>query len=101
MYRIMLACAQGVSTSLLVTKMEQAAAKRGIDAQIWAVDYASVADRLGEFDVLLLGPQVSYAFDEIKEQVGDAAPCALIRQLDYGRCNGDAVLSFALEQLGE
>lgn len=100
MYRIMLACAQGVSTSLLVTKMQKAARDQGIDAEIWAVDYSSVPDRIGTFDVLLLGPQVSYAFDEVKEQVGDAAPVALIKQMDYGRCNGPAVLAYALELLG-
>lgn len=97
MKRIMLACAQGVSTSLLVTKMKKAAREKGIEAEIWAVDYSSVGDRIGTFDVLLLGPQISYALDEIKEAVNGAAPVALIRQLDYGRCNGAAVLEYALE----
>ena len=97
MKRIMLACAQGVSTSLLVTKMKKAAQEKGLEAEIWAVDYSSVGDRIGTFDVLLLGPQISYALDEIKEAVNGAAPVALIRQLDYGRCNGAAVLEYALE----
>ena len=88
MKRIMLACAQGVSTSLLVTKMKKAAQEKGIEAEIWAVDYSSVGYRIGTFDVLLLGPQISYALDEIKEAVNGAAPVALIRQRDYGRCNG-------------
>ena len=83
MKRIMLACAQGVSTSLLVTKMKKAAQEKGIEAEIWAVDYSSVGDRIGTFDVLLLGPQISYALDEIKEAVNGAAPVALVRPLDY------------------
>lgn len=97
MVRIMLACAQGVSTSLLVSRMKKAAQTSGVEAQIWAVDYESVRDRVGSFDVLLLGPQVSYAFDEVKEAVGGAAPVELIKQMDYGRCNGEAVLQFALD----
>lgn len=97
MKRIMLACAQGVSTSMLVTKMKKAAQEKGIDAEIWAVDYSSVGDRIGTFDVLLLGPQISYAFEEIQETVGDAAPVALIKQIDYGRCNGAGVLEYALQ----
>lgn len=97
MLKIMLACAQGVSTSLLVTKMVQAAEEKGTEAEIWAVDYSSVEDRLGTFDVLLLGPQISYAFDEIKEIVGDKAPVEVIKAQDYGRCNGKAVLEFALQ----
>lgn len=101
MKKIMLACASGVSTSLLVSKMKKAATEKGLEAEIWAVDYSSVRERLGTFDVLLLGPQISYAFDEIKEIVGDYAPVELIKQIDYGRCNGKAVLEQALELVGE
>lgn len=34
---IMLACAAGMSTSLLVTKMEQAATEKGLDLSIFAL----------------------------------------------------------------
>ena len=40
---IMLCCAAGMSTSLLVTKMREAAEKQGKDAEIFAVS-ASEAD---------------------------------------------------------
>jgi PTS system cellobiose-specific IIB component len=40
---IMLVCSAGMSTSLLVTKMEKAAADKGMDAEIFAVS-ASEAD---------------------------------------------------------
>ena len=40
--RIMLACAAGMSTSLLVTKMEKAAAEAGTEAKIWAVPEAEL-----------------------------------------------------------
>lgn len=96
MIRIMLACAQGVSTSLLVTKMNKAAKEANIDAEIWAADYSSIEDRLGTFDVLLLGPQICYAIDEVIEIIHGTTPVELIRQNDYGRCNGKAVLEFAL-----
>lgn len=56
MIRIMLACAGGMSTSLLVTKMEEEAKNQGVDCKIWAVGEGSIASRLGEFDVLLLDP---------------------------------------------
>lgn len=97
MLRIMLACAQGVSTSLLVTKMIQAAQASQEEVKIWAIDYSSVEEELGNFDVLLLGPQVRYAYDEIKEIVNDKAPVAIIKQVDYGRCDGASVLSYALK----
>ena len=37
MKRIMLVCAAGMSTSLLVTKMEKAAADQGLESDIFAV----------------------------------------------------------------
>lgn len=40
---IMLVCSAGMSTSLLVTKMQNAAKEKGLDAEIFAVS-ASEAD---------------------------------------------------------
>ena len=96
MVRIMLACAQGLSTSLLVTKMQQAAEADKIEATIWATSYMKVEEAMREFDVLLLGPQVRHAFDSIKKTVGDTAKVDIIKMQDYGRCDGAAVLKYAL-----
>lgn len=99
MVRIMLACAQGLSTSLLVTKMQQAAKDQGVDAKIWATSYLSVEEELGNFDVLLLGPQVRHAADDVRKVVGENAKMDIIRPQDYGRCDGKAVLNFALKMM--
>ena len=59
---IMLVCAAGMSTSLMVEKMKKAAENKGIEADIFAVS-AGEADNYLEskkVDVLLLGPQVRY-----------------------------------------
>lgn len=101
MIRIMLACAQGLSTSLLVTKMQEAAAAQGVEAKIWATSYLSVEDELGNFDVLLLGPQVRHAANDIMKTVGDRAKVAVIRPQDYGRCDGKGVLNMALKMAEE
>ena len=37
MKKILLCCAAGMSTSLLVTKMKQSATEKGISTDIWAV----------------------------------------------------------------
>ena len=59
--RIMLACNAGMSTSLVVAKMQDAAKAQGKDYKIWAVEQGEIQNELGNFDVLLLGPQaVSY-----------------------------------------
>lgn len=55
---ILLCCAGGMSTSLLVTKMEKAATEQGFPCRIQAVSAGSVKRHMDEADVLLLGPQV-------------------------------------------
>lgn len=92
---IMLACNAGMSTSLVVSKMEEAAKAQGKDYKIWAVEQSQIEDELGNFDVLLLGPQIVYLERRIKKIVGDAAPVAVIDPAAYGSCNGAAVLAQA------
>jgi len=69
--RIMLACAAGMSTSILVAKMEEAAKEQGKDYKIWAIDQSLIERELGNFDVLLLGPQVQHTMRKVKKIVND------------------------------
>ncbi|TCD46320.1 PTS sugar transporter subunit IIB [Streptococcus sp. X16XC17] len=95
---IMLICAAGMSTSLLVTKMEQAAKARGLEADIFAVS-AMEADEVfaqKESDVLLLGPQVRFMLSEFQEKlVAKGIPVEVIPMVDYGMMNGEKVLDLA------
>lgn len=51
---ILLCCSAGMSTSLLVTKMEAAAKARGLEGKIWAVSGDAVKTNIDQADVLLL-----------------------------------------------
>ena len=96
---IMLVCSAGMSTSLLVTKMEKAAEARGIDAEIFAVS-ASEADSNLEsknIDVMLLGPQVRFMKAQFEPKVAAKwVPLDIINMQDYGMMNGEKVLDQAL-----
>ena len=46
MIKIMLACSAGMSTSLLVTKMEDAAKENGIEAKIWAISEVNLKNEI-------------------------------------------------------
>ena len=89
---IMLACNAGLSTSLVVTRMQDAAKEQGKDYKIWAVDQGEIQGEIGNFDVLLLGPQVRHILKRVKKLVGDNAPVDIIEPSAYGLCNGAAVL---------
>jgi PTS system cellobiose-specific IIB component len=94
---ILLCCAAGMSTSLLVTKMEQAAKDRGLDAKIWAVSVDEVSRHLDQADVLLLGPQVRYKLPQFRKEAEEKGiPCDMISPTDYGMVNGAKVLDQAL-----
>lgn len=51
---ILLCCAAGMSSSLIVTKMEKAAEARGIEVKIWAVSGSEVNSHIDKADVLYL-----------------------------------------------
>ena len=93
--RIMLACCAGMSTSLVVSKMQEAAREQGKDYKISAVEQGQIQEELGNFDVLLLGPQVRHILRKVTKIVGDQAPIAVIDPVAYGTCNGAKVLEQA------
>ena len=97
MIRILLACAGGMSTSLLMNKMEQEAKKRGIEVSVDAVGEKSVEERMWQFDVLLLGPQVRYVVKSIEKLLEGKAPFAVIGMREYGMMDGKKVLDQALK----
>lgn len=99
--RIMLACAAGMSTSILVRKMREAASKEGKDYEIWAVPVNDVENHEGKFDVLLLGPQVASSLDHFREFYKGLIPVGVIPHKDYGLCKGDNVVKFAEQLKGE
>lgn len=96
--KIILVCFAGMSTSMLVSKMEKVAAERGIDATISAMPATEIYDELDGADVVLLGPQARYALDKVKSETDPKGiPVAVIDSVLYGTMNGAAVLDMALE----
>ena len=66
MIKILLCCASGMSTSLLVEKMKRAATKQNVEAEIWAV-MLKIRFKGCRADIIFLGPQVRYAKEEIQK----------------------------------
>lgn len=98
MIKIRLFCAAGMSTSLMVNKMKDAAKKLGIEADIEATTEAKMNEATDGIDVALLGPQVRYKLSEAKKICGPKnVPVDVIPMKDYGTMNGENVLKFALD----
>ena len=104
MKTILLVCSAGMSTSLLVTKMEAAAKEKGDDVKIFALPFSDAPRVLEEVDVILLGPQVRFQKAQIEKIIADGGydlPCAVIDMKDYGMMNGKAVYETALKLMNK
>lgn len=97
--RILLVCSAGMSTSLLVTKMQKVVQDRGLDVEILAQSIAESKRFLDQVDIILLGPQVRFLKDEMTKTA--KVPVQVIDMLAYGRMDGTRVLDDALKALGQ
>ena len=101
MINILLVCSAGMSTSMMVKKMEAAASVKGVEANIWAVGDADSATESKKADIVLLGPQVRFLLKQMEDRVDHAKPVAVIDMAAYGTMNGGKVLDDAIEILNK
>ena len=104
MKKIMLVCSAGMSTSLLVTKMEQAAEKVGDEVEIFALPMSDGINRLSTVDCVLLGPQVRFNLGKIKEEAAKVNPGLPVDVIDikyYVMMNGEKVYNYAKKLMDE
>ncbi|KMW74287.1 PTS cellobiose transporter subunit IIB [Photorhabdus luminescens subsp. luminescens] len=100
MKKILLCCAAGMSTSILVQRMQAEVIKRALDIEIKAAPIVELEHLITDVDVVLLGPQVKYQlshFSAIAKPLGK--PIDVIDMMDYGTLRGDKVLDKALSLL--
>lgn len=94
MKKILLVCNAGMSTTLLVTKMKEAAIEANEDCEIWAVSTSEATANFDRADVCLLGPQVRFMKGMYQKQT--TIPVDVIDMVSYGKMDGKAVLDYAL-----
>ena len=90
----MLVCNAGMSTSMLVSKIERAAKNQGIELEVAAFPLTQA-----EKAIVMLGPQVRHCLPQLKKAT-DKTPIEVIDMKDYGLMNGANVLKKALEIVG-
>lgn len=98
--KILLLCAAGMSTSLLVTKMLKSAEEKNIKVKIEACPVEKFTEKMNEFDIFLLGPQVRFKQTDLSKLAADIGKkVEVINMMDYGTMNGAKVLEAALKAL--
>lgn len=102
MIKIRLFCCVGMSTSMMVNKMKEAAVSQGIEADIAAAAEGKMAEEIEGVDVVLLGPQIRYKLNDAKKVCGEKGiPVDVVPMADYGTMNGKNVLNFAMKLAGK
>jgi len=90
---ILLLCSAGMSTSLLVNNIKKVAPA---DYKVEAHPFAMLDSLVDEYDVILVGPQIRFKFEEIKKICEEKGKkCRLIDMMTYGRMDGKAALALA------
>lgn len=87
---IMLVCVGGMSTGILMKKMEKWGVENNREIVVEAYSVATYKEHLEEHQVILLGPQVSYKFEEVKGE--NTIPVAIIEPMDYALGNVEKIL---------
>lgn len=97
--KVLLVCAGGMSTSILMKKMQAYCASKGEELEIEAIGKGDLEEHWRNYDCVLIGPQISYALDEIRESID--IPAEKIPTLDYGRGNAENVMKLAHKITGK
>lgn len=98
MKNILLLCAEGMSTSMIVQRMETEAKKNGKDYYIHADSYQKADELIPEADIVLVGPQVRFAVQRFQKAFPDKVILDIPMQM-YGMFDGKKLLAFAEEHL--
>lgn len=101
---ILLVCANGASTGVLVGKMKNFAKEheklKTKEINIDATSVENLKDYLevNKIDVVLIGPQIRFKEEEIKEVCSPySIAVQVINTQDYGRMDAPAVLKTAIQ----
>lgn len=90
--KVLLVCAAGMSTSMLMKKMEDYAKDNNIDLQIDAMSVDAMKDpKDAGYQCVLMGPQVSYLKAKV-EKKAQGLPIDVIPMANYGRQNCPAIV---------
>ena len=100
MRKIILLCSAGMSTSMLVKKMQEAAAAENYECEIAAYPMSEAKEKASDADVILLGPQVRFSKDKIAS-LCPGIPVDAIDMKLYGRMDGKSVIAIAKKMIGD
>ncbi len=97
--KILFVCSAGMSSTIAVNALFEAAKKRGIDLDVLAVGTQSFEEEVTKgYDAAMVAPQIRHRYDYLSKAAQEAGvPCALILPQAYSPLGGDKLLAQVLE----
>ena len=98
--KILLSCSGGMTTSFFAEKMNEAAKLLYLNFEVSAIGYNQLYNVGGDYDVIMLAPQISYMHAKVqeilKEQVVIKIPPQVFAKYDVGKTLG--IIRDAMDQ---
>ena len=96
-------CAAGMSSSLVCTSIEKAAAEQDIEISVESTPSMTYKElKLTEYDLILIAPQVRGQMSEVEAYVAEYdLPVVQIGFQEYGLVMGEAILENIMNGLGQ
>ncbi|MBR3349565.1 MAG: PTS sugar transporter subunit IIB [Solobacterium sp.] len=101
MKKILLLCGAGISTSILLNKLEEAAAMFGDHEYEFEATTIEQADKyVPEADVVLVAPQISFQIGSLQRRFPEARFSAMDMHM-FGMIDGAAIIALAERTIEE
>lgn len=104
MKKVYLFCNAGMSTSLLASNMQKVSDKHDLPIEVKAFSDSKMNEivKKEKPDVILLGPQVKYKYQDTVDKYGDSGAAIEVIDLeDYGNVNGERVIKRSIQLMKE
>lgn len=89
--KILMVCNGGLSTGMLAKKIKTYAQENNLNVEaVEARGMGDYSDIYKEFDVILLGPQISNLKKDVEKETGK--PVTVIAPMDYARSNVSGIM---------
>ncbi|MBG0771171.1 MAG: PTS sugar transporter subunit IIB [Anaerolineaceae bacterium] len=99
MLKMALVCKFGASTGMLAKKIAKEAEKIDFDMSIDAYPEDRIGEILRDNDVVLVGPQLLFKLDAIKQAYPDLAyKIMVVDTVDFGTMNGAKILQDVIKR---
>lgn len=99
MYKVLLVCQGGVSSSFVVNKIKAAFKDRGEEVEIHAHAGMELVDYVGDVETVLVAPNILYMIDDVETICKEHGIEPIVIPLEYyGQMDGEAIRKLIINQ---